>query len=432
MSKTVSHKMFFLFLAILFPLLQSCSFLPFVPEQEGPLSGYTIAIDPGHGGSEAYDHWRVGPTGEREEWINLRVALYLHGYLEKAGARVILTRRGNRDVSLGGRASLARQADSDLFISIHHNGSSDRSMDYPLVYYWGSELENPASVQFARILVDGMAEKMTFADTGLAGVFSDHIIYDNGTSVLRNTYPQLPGVIGEGGFFTNPDGEQRMKSKSYNRLEARVYYQAILDYVSRGLPKALPVLDDSLGMTIPPDSLVTFQLTDGLGGHAFVDTSLQVQVDSIFIAGKLDAEAGTLSLKVPGTDEHRQTLRVYGRNAAGNALHPRAWNFRTQAGARYFDVEDWRTAFERGESAFDQLDSLLALDSLQRDSLEAYAAQALHFYQLSLDLQIVHLKAREAEERIAWLYRFQMDQLGDPEAGVALARQRQRIARYYP
>ncbi|MCG6947753.1 MAG: hypothetical protein LJE93_02405, partial [Acidobacteria bacterium] len=41
---------------------------------DDPLAGRTICVDPGHGGTAEIDSYRVGPTGEREEWINLRVA----------------------------------------------------------------------------------------------------------------------------------------------------------------------------------------------------------------------------------------------------------------------------------------------------------------------------------------------------------------------
>ena len=40
-----------------------------------PLAGRVICIDPGHGGTAESDAYRVGPAGEREEWINLRVAV---------------------------------------------------------------------------------------------------------------------------------------------------------------------------------------------------------------------------------------------------------------------------------------------------------------------------------------------------------------------
>lgn len=50
-----------------------------------PLKRKIICIDPGHGGTAATDSYRVGPGGEREEWINLRVGLLLQKMLEKKG-----------------------------------------------------------------------------------------------------------------------------------------------------------------------------------------------------------------------------------------------------------------------------------------------------------------------------------------------------------
>ena len=48
-----------------------------------PLTDITICIDPGHGATTRTDSFRVGPTGEREEWIDLRVGKYLKKYLRR-------------------------------------------------------------------------------------------------------------------------------------------------------------------------------------------------------------------------------------------------------------------------------------------------------------------------------------------------------------
>lgn len=55
---------------------------------QSPLARKKICIDPGHGGTAATDHYRVGKGGEREEWINLRVALLLKKMLEDKQATV--------------------------------------------------------------------------------------------------------------------------------------------------------------------------------------------------------------------------------------------------------------------------------------------------------------------------------------------------------
>ena len=81
---------------------------PPVPEPS-PLAGRVIALDPGHGGTAATDQYRKGPTGEREEWINLRVAQELKQLLEAAGARVLMTREDDVFVPLDERGEVAER-----------------------------------------------------------------------------------------------------------------------------------------------------------------------------------------------------------------------------------------------------------------------------------------------------------------------------------
>jgi N-acetylmuramoyl-L-alanine amidase len=81
----------------------------------------TLVIDPGHGGSEA---GAAGPGGAREKDVALRVAQRLKTALEsRLGLRVILTRDGDRTVSLDERAALANNNKADLFLSLHANAS---------------------------------------------------------------------------------------------------------------------------------------------------------------------------------------------------------------------------------------------------------------------------------------------------------------------
>lgn len=110
-------------------ILVLLSFLTFFPtkNRDNGLQNKTICIDPGHGGTADTDHYRVGPTGEREEWINLRVAKILQQMLTQKGARVVMTRDEDVFVPLDQRARIARDANADLFISIHHNATADSS-----------------------------------------------------------------------------------------------------------------------------------------------------------------------------------------------------------------------------------------------------------------------------------------------------------------
>ena len=204
-----------------------------------PLHGRIIVLDPGHGGTAATDSYRVGPGGEREEWIDLRVALIVRDLLEARGARVLLTRDSDTDVPLRARADLARDSSADAFISIHHNATADPAVNFPIIYYHGYASANEAGVALARHLARHLTQAL-FADTFEPSVVSDHVIFaGSGTAVLRHSYG-IPGVIGEASFFSNPEEERRLQDSTYNRREAEAYVRALHDFFSEPVPPVRP------------------------------------------------------------------------------------------------------------------------------------------------------------------------------------------------
>jgi len=210
--------------------LASCSHAP-VASGSDVLRGKVICLDPGHGGTAQSDRYRVGRAGEREEWIDLRVALQLRQMLEKRGARVLMTRTEDVDVPLEERASLAVSQHADVFISIHHNATADPDVNFPVVYFHGNASENQAGVALARSVAHHLSRNL-FGGKGMAVVCSDLVIFPGwGTAVLRNSYG-IPGVIGEASFFTNPSEEARLKQSDYNQLESRAYLMALEDFFS--------------------------------------------------------------------------------------------------------------------------------------------------------------------------------------------------------
>lgn len=240
------------------------------------LSGRIIALDPGHGGTADTDHFRIGPSGEREEWINLRVGLLLRDLLEAQGATVILTRESDLHVELADRAKLAMEAGAELFLSIHHNATADRRANFPIVYYHGSALENPASVRLAQYLGEAFADSLflgrwrvqegagsfSVADTALLAfssisyrgiplsIVSDYTIFPSrGAMVLRGTYG-IPAIIAEASFFSNAEEEARLKQAEYNQAEAQAYLWGITRFLSAGPPE--PVLEKQAPLQIAP------------------------------------------------------------------------------------------------------------------------------------------------------------------------------------
>ena len=204
-------------------------------ENPSSLSNKTIFLDPGHGGTADTDQYRVGPTGEREEWINLRVALMLRDMLEAKGASVLMSRSSDSAVALQERAEMAKAAEADVFLSIHHNATADTSVNFPIIYFHGNVSENQASVVLARKVALQLRESL-FAGQSQVSIASDHTIFPTaGTSVLRHSYG-IPGIIGEATFFTHPPEELRLKDEAYNRKEAAAYVAALEAFFAEEIP----------------------------------------------------------------------------------------------------------------------------------------------------------------------------------------------------
>lgn len=203
-----------------------------------PLAGKVICVDAGHGGTSETDSYRVGPSGEREEWINLRVAFLLRDMLEKRGAEVIMTRTEDVNISLDKRARLANEQQADVFISIHHNATADPTVNFPIIYFHGNASENKAGVALGKYLAEKLAQHL-YEGEAPASLVSDHTIFPTaGTRVLRKTYG-IPGVLAEASFFTNPAEEKRLKQRAYNRREAMAYVEALEGYFGNPQPRVL-------------------------------------------------------------------------------------------------------------------------------------------------------------------------------------------------
>jgi N-acetylmuramoyl-L-alanine amidase len=201
-----------------------------------------IFIDAGHGGHDPGAHG----AESNESAVTLAAALALKTELERGGRyRVRLTRDSNVYVGLYRRVAIARQADADLFISLHADAGSDPATRGASVYTlseqgagravreftrsenWRRDLNLPgrdASVD--RILLD-MTQRATqnrsaqFARTLLSGLEGiDHPLLrrshrDAGLAVLLA--PDVPAVLLEMGFITNPEDERALNDARARR-----------------------------------------------------------------------------------------------------------------------------------------------------------------------------------------------------------------------
>ncbi|GAB2531806.1 N-acetylmuramoyl-L-alanine amidase family protein [Rufibacter soli] len=227
--------------------------------KKGSLAGKVICLDAGHGGTALTDSYRVGPTGEREEWVNLRVALLLQKLLQEKGATVLMTRTTDDNIPFDDRIKLALENKAQVFLSIHHNATADSSVNFPIIYYHGYASENKGSVALAQRIAQALRQRHYQANVPVS-IASDHAIFPTaGAKVLRGTYG-IPAVIAEASFFTNAPEEQRLKNQEYNRQEALAYVAALESFFQKRVPVILP---KNSSVTVPP--FPVFQEAERMG-----------------------------------------------------------------------------------------------------------------------------------------------------------------------
>lgn len=163
------------------------------------LSGSVILLDPGHGGK---DPGALGYGGAVEECdINLAVAYYTKQALEQRGAVVYSTRGADTTLELEDRKAIARSLKPDYFVSIHSNGSENKSMIGTATYYY-----KPFSKKLAANIYGEMLSVFKgYLYSGQPSVYDS--ISDGAPyypfSVTR--LDECPSVLIETGYVTNND-----------------------------------------------------------------------------------------------------------------------------------------------------------------------------------------------------------------------------------
>ena len=205
------------------------------------LEDMTIVLDPGHGGQAHRKGYKRGPTGVREAEMNWRVAKLAEKLLTDAGAKVILTRDGDVDVSLAERARIANEASrpdggkgADLFVSLHHNAGGGESANYTTVWFHGPPSECEVGLDVAKYLAHSVARALRTQVGRTSPLMNDRQMYEGGFGVLRPC--AVPAVLIEASFFSHPEEEQRLRDAAYNLREAYAIYEALCEYAYGGRP----------------------------------------------------------------------------------------------------------------------------------------------------------------------------------------------------
>lgn len=232
-----------------------------------------IAVDAGHGGEDPGAH---GPTGLLEKDVSLAIARKLARLInDQPGMKAVLTRDGDYYVGLRERVQKARQVQADLFISIHCNALNRRDMHGTAVYVlsprgatneharWLANQENSADMvggidiqdkdhDLAAVLID-LSQSATMeasfdlgnrmlSSLGQVNDLQKEKVQQAGFVVLKA--PDIPSVLVETAFITNPDEEKQLGSADYQQQMADSMLSGIQGYFQSYRPQQQVVVNE--------------------------------------------------------------------------------------------------------------------------------------------------------------------------------------------
>jgi N-acetylmuramoyl-L-alanine amidase len=230
-----------------------------------------IALDPGHGGE---DPGAIGPAGTREKDVVLSVALKLRDRINKSVVggnpmRAYLTRDADFFVPLNDRVKKAQKVQADLFVSIHADAFTNPDARGASVFAlsdkgatsasarWLANKENSADavggvnikakdVNVLKAILDMSTTaqindslhlgRAVIREIGGVGKLHKAQVEQAGFAVLKA--PDIPSVLIETAFISNPDEEDKLRSQDYQDQLADAVMRGIKRYFARNPPLA--------------------------------------------------------------------------------------------------------------------------------------------------------------------------------------------------
>ena len=227
----------------------------------------TIAIDPGHGGE---DPGARGTNGTWEKNVTLAISRKLKERIDQEpNMRALLMRDGDYFMSLGARVVKARRANADLFVSVHAdaftrpdaNGSSVFALSErgatSAAANWLARKENEADlIGGVNLDVPDPYLKQTLLDLSQTATINDSLklaravlgevgnvnklhknhVEQAGFAVLKS--PDIPSILVETAFITNPNEERRLNNDTYQTKMAEAIFAGIKRYFAANPPLA--------------------------------------------------------------------------------------------------------------------------------------------------------------------------------------------------
>ena len=235
------------------------------PRSTGRPRDIVIAIDAGHGGE---DPGARGPHGTQEKKVVFAIAKKLEALIRNyPGMRPVMIRKGDYYIGLRKRMQIARRAKADLFVSIHADAFKNSRVKGASVFTlsrrgasseaarWLARNENAADLVggvslddkddvLASVLLDlsqtatqevsqSVAKQVLKNFRSIGKLHSRHV-QKAGFMVLKS--PDIPSILVETAFISNPDEERKLRSHAHQRRMAKAIFNGILGYFRRNPP----------------------------------------------------------------------------------------------------------------------------------------------------------------------------------------------------
>lgn len=297
---------------------------------------WTIAIDPGHGGKDPGAISRKQKIFEKN--VTLSIAKELKILLDKdPNFHPVLTRKGDYYISVPQRSEIARKYKANYLISIHADSSVSPDLRGASVWVLSNRRANS---EMGRWLEDH--EKRSELLGGAGSVLSSHrekyldqtvldlqfghsqrVGYELGSIVLQNfakittlsrelpqhaslgvlRSPDIPSILVETGFLSNPDEEKQLNSLAYRKKLARVIYESLVEFRRRYVKNTNSTTQEKL----PKDSGIRYKVK---AGDTLISLARKynVKMDDIILLNRLKRQNLFIgeSIKIPENEKNTQ------------------------------------------------------------------------------------------------------------------------------
>lgn len=190
-------------------------------EKKAKKDQVVIVVDPGHGGE---DPGKVGINDVLEKDLNLQIAKKVKKLLEEAGIKIVMTRTNDKvpdakKEDLNQRVQLINETKPKLALCIHQNSYPDAKIKGAQVFYHTitPEAEDVASI---------VQEQLRTVDPTNTRQIKENDTY----FMLKNT--QVPTIIVECGFLTNPDEAAKLTQEDYQDKLAQAICEGVVKWLN--------------------------------------------------------------------------------------------------------------------------------------------------------------------------------------------------------